>query len=334
MQSITNVLLIGMGITAQSALESLAARLNVVGLVRDLGGDGHGTDPVADRARELKIPLFQDTSPSTVEALVAQLQPDCVVVSSYNRILRPELLARCSFVNVHYSSLPQYRGRANVNWAVINDESCTAITVHVMAPGLDAGNILFQRLIPIAPRDTVGDLYRRLNEIQKEHLALTIMQFLDGHHGSPQKESDANYGCTRMPEDGLIDWNGSTRQIDCLIRGLSDPFPGAYSYIDGKKLTIWEAEPLMNPPVYVGRVPGRVVARSVSEGYADVLTGDGVLRIFKVQLEDEARVPAAHVIKSMRSTLGLRMSELLAHVQQLERQIHKLIEEFKNKQEG
>lgn len=330
----TKILLIGMGITAQSALESLVARLNVVGIVRNLDGEMHGSDPVADRARELKIPVFQDTSPSAVERIAAQLQPDCVVVSSYNRILGSELLARYPFVNVHYSSLPQYRGRANVNWAVINDESSVAITVHVMAPGLDAGNILFQRLIPIAPRDTIGDLYCRLNEIQKEHLASAIMQFLDGYNGESQKESDASYGCTRMPEDGQIDWGGSTRRIDCLVRGLSDPFPGAYSYIDGKKLTIWEAEPLMNPPMYVGRVPGRVIARSVSEGYADVLTGDGVLRIFKVQLEDEAKVQAAHVIKSVRSTLGLRVSELLTHIQQLEKQINNLSKNLKNKQEG
>jgi methionyl-tRNA formyltransferase len=321
MDNATNVLLIGMGITAYSALESLAPRLNVIGIVRDLGTEKQGSDPVADRARDFNIPVFQDTSPIAVEKLVAQMKPNCVVVSSYNRILKVELLARCPFVNVHYSPLPHYRGRANVNWALINDEPYTAITIHMMASNLDAGNILFQRTLPIAERDTIGDLYRQLNELQKEHLASAVIKFLQGYGGLPQEEHAASYGCTRIPEDGQIDWSRSTRQIDGLIRGLADPFPGAYTYFEGKQLTIWEAEPLKKPPLYIGRVPGRVIARSVPLGYADVLTGDGVLRIFKVQLKDQATVSAATVIKSVHSSLGLAMGELLVRIQSLEKQI-------------
>jgi methionyl-tRNA formyltransferase len=331
MKSKANILLIGMGITAQSALESLAAEFNVVGIIRNLSVGEEETDPVAGRARDLKIPLFQDISPSVVETLVAQMQPDCVVVSSYNRILKAELLERCHFVNVHYSPLPRYRGRANVNWALINDEPCSAITIHLMSPSLDAGNILFQRLLPIEQQDTIGDLYHKLNEIQGEYLASTIKLFLGGYKGFPQEEFGATYCCTRLPEDGLIDWNRPTQQIDCFIRGLADPFPGAYTYLEGKKLTIWEAEPLKTPPEYIGRVPGRVVGRSVVDGYADVLTGNGVLRIFKVQLEDEAKVSATHVIRSLRSTLGLHKSELLARIELLEKQINRLNEAVNTK---
>jgi methionyl-tRNA formyltransferase len=319
-----NALLVGLGATTLSALESLSTALNVIGIIRDVDASAGGSDPVALRASALKVPLFRDSSPSSIEQLVLQMKPDCVVVSSYNRIFRPEVLALCPFVNVHYSPLPRYRGRANVNWAMINDEPFTAITIHVITPELDGGNILFQRLLPITHDDTVDALYRRLNEIQKENLAETVIRFMNGYQGVPQDEELASYGCSRTPEDGQIDWSESTRWIDCLIRALVDPFPGAYTYLHGRRLTIWKAAPAMNPPDYLGRVPGRVVSVSMSGGYADVLTGDGVLRIFEVQLQDEDRTPAASVIKSVRTTLGLRVPELLARVQQLEQQVEML----------
>lgn len=318
------VLLIGLGVTALGALESLATRVSLVGVVREAGEAGMQPDPVALRARQLRIPIYEDASPAAIGALVSRIAPDCVVVSSYNRILSAELLARSRFVNVHYSALPRYRGRANVNWAVINDEPATAITIHVMSPGLDAGNILFQRAIQIGPRDTVGALYRQLNELQQEHLGRAVVDHLRGATGFEQNEAEASYGCTRLPEDGQLDWSAPTRRLDCMVRGLSDPFPGAWTYLNSQQLTVWSAEPVENAPAYVGRVPGRVVGRSTAAGSVDVLTGDGVLRLHQVQLEGEDRVPAANVIRSVRTTLGLRTHELLARIACLERQLNEL----------
>jgi len=319
-----NVLLIGIGPTALSALDSLATKLNVLGLVRDTNTEPNASDMVVIRAHELDIPIFSDISPAAIAALVSDLKPDGVIVSSYNRILKPELLAQCPFVNVHYAPLPKYRGRANVNWALINDEPWAGITIHEMVPDLDAGNILFQQLIPIRDHDTVADLYEKLNALQREHLADTIIRFLNGHQGIPQRREEATYGCSRVPTDGEIEWTLSTRKIDCLVRALVAPFPGAYTYFQGKRLLIWKAKPVENPSHYAGRIPGRVVAASKSEGYIDVLTGDGILRIFEVQLDDGDKTAAAEVIKSVRSTLGLRVSDLLDRVYALEQQIAKL----------
>src|SRR4051794_26620358 len=156
-----SVLLLGLGPTALSALESLADKFDVVGLVR---GPGTVDDEVVDRARALGIPVLPDAGIDAVERAILTGRPDCVVVSSYDRVLPARVLAGAPrFVNVHYALLPEYRGRANVNWAVLNGEPETAITVHVLAPGLDAGNILCQQRVPIGPDDTVGDLYAKLN---------------------------------------------------------------------------------------------------------------------------------------------------------------------------
>lgn len=317
-----NVLLLGMGPTAHSALESLAARFRVVGLVRDARSSPEGDDEVVKRADALKVPVFSDLSIENVEQVVIQSSPDCAVVSSYDRILPSRVLGRCRFVNVHYALLPEYRGRANVNWAIINDEPETAITIHVMVPGLDAGNILYQQRMPIRPDDTVGDLYTRLNEVQREVLGETVARYISGYAGEPQDEAAATYGCTRVPDDGEINWTSSTRQIYALVRALAPPYPGAHTYMDARRITILRALPLTNAPRYVGRIPGRVVGRSRRDGHVDVLTGDGVLRIHEVAAGDSSAGPASAVIGSTRQTLGLRTADLLARIELLESRLN------------
>ena len=320
-----NVLLIGLGTTTLTALESLMSKCNVQAVVRESNFD----DPVFHLAQQAGIPIFSDTSQQEIKSLILKFKPDCVVVSSYNQILPSSLIELSTFINVHYSPLPQYRGRANVNWAIINDEPCAAISIHQIAPGLDEGNILFQQLIPINFDDTVADLYERLNTLQKQHLGETVVKALQGYTGIPQNHVEATYGCTRLPEDGEINWSASTKSIDALIRSLVSPFPGAYTYFRGEKLLIWQAKPVDNPSNYLGRIPGRIIGRCKSTGYVDVLTDDGVLRILEVQLPGEEKTAAANIIKSVKSTLGLRTSELLNRIQTLEKKIKKLQENAK-----
>jgi methionyl-tRNA formyltransferase len=312
------VLLIGMGPTTLSALESLTVRFRVAGLVRATHSRPEGDDQAIERARVLGVPVFSDLSLEGVERAVIQSRPDCTVVSSYDRILPSRILGRCLFVNVHYAPLPEYRGRANVNWAIINHEPETAITIHVIAPGLDAGNILYQQRLPIGPDDTVGDLYNKLNNVQRQVLAETVARYISGYKGEPQDETAATYGCTRVPDDGEINWSDSTAQIYALIRALAPPYPGAHTYLNTQRITILRASPLANAPRYVGRIPGRVVGRSRPSGHVDVLTGDGVLRIYEVMAGDSIARPASALIGSTRQTLGLRTADLLARIELLE----------------
>src|SRR2546423_2747164 len=245
------VLLLGLGPTALSALESLAERFRVAGVVRGLDGSVGADDEVVARARSLGVPVITDVRLRGVERAVEETAPDCVVVSSYDRILPSRLLGRSRFVNVHYAPLPQYRGRANVNWAVINGESETAVTVHVMAPGLDAGNILYQQPVPIGPDDTVADLYARLNDVQRRVLGETVARHLSGYDGESQDLAGATYGCTRVPDDGEIDWTAPTLQVYALVRALAPPYPGAHTYLDGRRVRILRASPVEGAPRYI-----------------------------------------------------------------------------------
>jgi methionyl-tRNA formyltransferase len=211
-----------------------------------------------------------------------------------------------------------------VNWAIITGQPTAAITIHVLDRELDAGNILFQESTPIEPDDTVADLYARLNALQRRHLGDAVVRHVDGDDGKLQAHEHATYGCTRLPQDGEIDWNTTSGAIDALVRALVSPFPGAFTYLDGRRLTVWRAVAIEHPPVYEGRVPGRVVSVSRADGYADVLTGDGIVRLFEVEAEPGRRVPAATVVRSVRATLGLRTADLLARIDALEREVARL----------
>ena len=312
------VLLIGEGPTAASALESLQQRFEVVGLARS------ADDAVTGRARGEGVAIVSDSSLPAIETAVQDLAPDCVVVSSYDRLIPVALVDRCPFVNVHYAPLPEYRGRATVNWAILNRRTETAITVHVLTGELDAGRILFQRSVAICAHDTVTDLYARLNELQRIHLGAVVERYLAGDEGTAQDQTAATYTCTRVLADGEIDWTRPTEDVYALVRALTEPYPGAFTYIDGQPLIVWQAAPADAPGHWTGRVPGRVVGRSSAEGWTDVLTGDGVLRLKTVQLDGYERQPAAEVIVSLRSTLGLRASDVLNRLRAVEEALRRV----------
>jgi methionyl-tRNA formyltransferase len=173
-----------------------------------------------------------------------------------------------------------------------------------MSESVDAGDIVAQRAIPIGPRTTAGELC--------EHVSVATLELVLEHlpalkTGSaprrPQDQECATYFCARRPEDGLIDWSASTKTIDRLVRGLGHPYPGARTTLAGTELIVWEAEPVTPSPAYVGRVPGRPV-RFGTDGSVDVLTGDGLLRLRRVQVRGNEPVPPTQVIASIRATLG------------------------------
>jgi methionyl-tRNA formyltransferase len=311
------VLLIGNGPTALSALQSLAASFRIGGVFRGKSALS-AQDPVQELAAALGVAVHPLRAKKDMAELVSTLQPAAVVISSYDRLLEPEVLSLSRFVNVHYSPLPRYRGRANVNWAVINGEANAAITIHMVVPRLDSGNILYQEEIAIGPQDSARSLYERLNAIQERELGRTVERMLAGDGGRVQDERRATYGCARVPSDGEIDWTADTMIIDRLVRALSPPFPGAFTYFEGQRLIILRAAPRLDAPVYDGRIPGRVVARSPDEGWIDVLTGNGMIRLLEVAPESGGACRPSILITSTRATLGLSNRDLLLRIKALE----------------
>ena len=310
------VLLVGLGPTALTAMRSLAEEFRLVGVVRDVASDSG--DEVAAYANAIDVPVFTDVSLAGLGHAISRDQPDCIVLSSYNRIVPADILRHGRFVNVHYAPLPRYRGRANVNWAIINGEEEIGITIHSVVPGLDAGKILFQQTIPLGPHDTITDAYRSLNEVQRRVLGETVARYVGGYEGEPQDERYASYCCSRVEADGEIAWSESTANVYALIRALGDAYPPAYTYLGMRRVSVLRACPLNDAPVYVGRIPGRVVNRAPASGHVDVLTGDGIIRLYEVAAGGSGAMPASEIITSTRQTLGLRTSDLVARIEALE----------------
>lgn len=299
------VLLIGKGGTTSSALRGLVDEFEVCALVRST------EDETTALAAQRGVPVITDSSVDSVRETIARTDPDAVVVSSYDRILGADLIGDRPFVNVHYAPLPRGRGRATVNWALINGDDEVAITIHHLVPELDAGAILYQESVPIGPDDTVADLYDRLNELQRSQLAAATAAAIAGEPGRAQDESGATYYCTRLPDDGEIDWSRSTAEIHRLVRALQPPFPPAFTFLGLDRIAVEAARPVQRAPSYEGRIPGRVVRVDRRGGTVDVLTGDGVLRVERIRVDDGEPVDAAELIRTVTATLGLRAVDVV-----------------------
>lgn len=206
-----------------------------------LGVVTHRDDPAENRwyrtpaeaALEHGLPLFYDEElgPQGIVDLATQLAPDLVLSVFYRHMLPDAVLdtARIAALNLHPSLLPAYRGRAPLNWVLVRGEKETGVTLHHMVRRADAGDIVAQRAIPIAPRETALSLYHK---IEAEGVALLSEALPLVAAGTaprlPQDESRASKVGRRRPEDGRIDWTWPAAQVDCLVRAVAPPWPGAF----------------------------------------------------------------------------------------------------------
>ena len=245
--------------------------------------------PVKEVATTLGCPVLQPLrikEPWFIEKIIA-LDPDLFVVVAYGRILPGAFLSipRLGAINIHPSLLPKYRGPAPVQWSIINGEQETGVTTMWMDEGMDTGDILLSSRVPIRPDDTSGSLHRRLADVGAQLLIETLTRLKSGDLvGKPQDKSGATYAPLLKKEGGRIDWTKDAKSVDAFIRGMT-PWPGAFTFIFGKRLKILKAEDLRKS---TRKKPG-----SVLEGFPgdfNVATGRGTLALKEVQLESAKRL--------------------------------------------
>ena len=208
---------------------------------------------------------------------------DIIIVFGYPKLIPSRVIThpRIGILNIHQSLLPAYRSRHPLNWAIINAEKYTGVTIHHINGKFDEGDIIFQKRVKIEEEDTIMDVYSKTVEAAKELIRKTLnivgkKQF----KGFKQKERLASYFPPRRPKDGRINWNDSAIKIKNLIRALTEPYPGVYFYYKGKKTIIDEAKVLENCPY-----SGRIGKPFVFDGNVIVKTGEGFLNILKIREE-------------------------------------------------
>ena len=235
--------------------------------------------------------------------LVKSLSPDFMLVVKWRRIIGREVykIPKLGTAIIHDSLLPKYRGFAPLNWAIINGETSTGATMFYIAEEMDAGPVIAQKEISIGDDDTIKTMDGKMVEVYKSLLRKSLAGIASHKITAiEQNESLATFCASRTPSDGIINWSESASNIYNLIRGTSWPFPGAYTYFNGKKVIIWSAGIVSETDDYVGRIPGRVI-KLLPSGGVWVLTGKGIIEIKTLQSENEAEINASELVRSIRS---------------------------------
>jgi methionyl-tRNA formyltransferase len=255
-------------------------------------------------AREKGLPVIIFENPNTPDALAwgKALQPDIVFSFYYRQLLKkPWLeLAPLGAYNLHGSLLPKFRGRACVNWAIIEGAAETGVTLHEMVEKADAGEILGQERVSIGENDTARDVFDKLVPAARRLLMRVVPQLRDRTETrTKQIDSDATYFGGRKPEDGRIEWAWPARRIHNLVRAVAHPYPGAFTFSGGRKLIIWKGRPLAEKAF---AVPGQVL-----EPRADgvpVATGDGLYLVENAQWDGETPQPANQILAQQKIILA------------------------------
>lgn len=248
--------------------------------------------PVKELALKHKIPVFQPVKVREENFLetVRQLNPDVIVVAAFGQILPKALLDMPKYgcINVHASLLPKYRGAAPIQWAIIDGEDKTGITIMHMDVGLDTGDMIMKQEVIIEPKETGGSLHDKLAVCGGELLLRALDEIENGTAPrEKQNEEESNYARMLDKTMGNIDFNQSAVAIERFIRGLN-PWPSAYTHLNEKTLKIWDADVVWETTV---GVPGEIL--SVTKDSIMVKTGDGNLAIKELQLEGKKRMTTA-----------------------------------------
>lgn len=247
--------------------------------------------PVKEKALELGIPVYQ---PARVkeEAVIEEiraLNPEVIIVVAFGQILPKAILdiPKYGCVNVHGSLLPKYRGAAPIQWSIIDGEEETGVTTMLMDVGCDTGDMLMKAKTPISSEDTGGSLFDRLAGMGADLLVETLVKLEEGSI-VPEKQDDslANYAKMLSKSTGHIDFTKTAVEIERLIRGLN-PWPSAYTSLDGKTLKIWKASVKESEKK---AEPGQVV--NVTKDSIEIQTGEGILSLEELQLEGKKRMTA------------------------------------------
>ena len=268
---------------------------------------------VAAVAAGYGLPLLKPTKIRTVEFLdwLQSFKPDLLVVAAYGRILPAAVLEAASLIpiNVHASLLPRHRGAAPIQGALLAGDTVAGVTIMRMVEQMDAGPILLQREIPMAPDETQASLHDKLAELGAQALLESLsMLALGALHETAQDESQATYTALVKKEDARIDWSLPAGQIERMVRAY-DPWPVALTEFKGEELRIYRAGVAdaveAKPPA-----PGTIVEL---KGPPVVQCGEGRLRLIEVQAAGRKRMKGDDFARGRRLTVGDRLGKSPVH---------------------
>jgi methionyl-tRNA formyltransferase len=266
--------------------------------------------PVKDLALRASIPVLQPDSIKGAAFLseLRHFSPDIIALTAYGKILPGSIinLPPLGTINVHGSLLPKYRGAAPIQWALINGENETGVTIMQMAEGIDTGDILLQEKIMIAPDETAGSLSIKLANLGGKALGKTLDLIRTGNlNSTKQDDSKASQAPLLSKDDGLVDWSQAAELISCLIRGL-DPWPTTYTVLSGRRLRLFSPRVIDSDLcVAVSAEPGTVC--TADRNGLLITTGKDCLLVRELQAEGSRRMSVGAFISGHPIPPGTRL---------------------------
>ena len=301
------IVLIGQAAFGEKVLQALTGKgKGIVGVYTSPDIPGRA-NPLKESAVQLAIPTFQPKRMRAPEVYneYIKLKPELNIMAFVTDILPESILNYPKFGTIQYhpSLLPKHRGGSAINWAIINGETKTGITIFWPDKGIDTGPILLQKEAEISPDDTVGSLYfNKLFPLGIEALVESVELIKRGIAPRiPQDESQATYEGLCTEKDAVINWHQPATQVYNLIRG-TNPQPGAITYFKGKRVKVFDSELLPD-----GRgLPGQIVSIT-EQGFVVVAALDGAILIKRVQVEGAPKIGAPEFVEKV----GLRVGDKL-----------------------
>lgn len=286
---------------------------------------GYKNDELLRLADEYEVPWSYELSD------VEKYEVNLLLAANYPKIVPAAYLERYPCINTHWSELPKYRGVHPTAWALLNEDYEVGVTAHWMEEDFDEGDILGQAFVDVTSEMNIQDLHDRLTDVQAD-LVLRILRNREERgrwESRPQNHEQATYVPKRVPEDGIIHWTWPTERIWNLVRALPAPkYPGAFTYLDGRKLVVWEAKPAQTPSYF--STPGQVVRVLRDEGVW-VKTGDTCIQVETVELEGRDEPEPADQVLRRGDKLGFdsqrELAALRSQVTKLQDEIERLKEE-------
>lgn len=259
--------------------------------------------PVKEAALAHGIEVYQPRrvrEPECIEYL-RKYEADIIVVVAFGQILPKEILEMPKYgcINVHASLLPKYRGAAPIQWAVINGEKVTGVTTMRMAEGIDTGDMILKEEVELDAEETGGSLFDRLAKTGGELCVKTLTAIENGTATyTPQNHEEATHTTMIKKQLGEMDWTKSAQELERLVRGLN-PWPSAYTHLNGKTLKIWKTSVLEKE---TGKDPGTI---EVGKSTIAVQTGKGMLQLEEIQLEGKKRMQTDAFLRGVSLETGM-----------------------------
>lgn len=309
--------------TPDFALESLKAlyeaKYDIIGVVTNIDKPkGRGMKMVASPVKEYAIeknlqvyqPIKVRNNPEFLEE-VKKLNPDLICVVAYGKILPQELLdiPKYGCVNVHGSLLPEYRGAAPIQWAVLNGDKKTGVTTMFMNAGMDTGDMILKEEVEIGEDETTGELWDRLKTIGANLLIKTVKEIENGTATRTKQPEEGTMAPMLSKEMAKIDWKNKTaNDIKNLVRGLN-PIMGAYTFLDGKKIKFWKVQTLTENELlekfqeleeykyHLNKMQAGTVLFSDDKKGLFIKANGGILQVLEIQGENSKRIAVGDFLR-------------------------------------